>query len=185
MSKTTYPLAARVFAYLMVSGVFLYLINNYLVYWQDMPGPYNLLLHYGWFGFEGEALEGARLTQSWTQIVIYLAVLTTASLYVFKTRSRSLQQDSVRFSRVSAYIIRFAFWGVTLIGAIDMLISFLRVEEMLEPIVGEWLTGQLGRPIFRGTYVHYPLLVVSFSWPHTCRESVSSGSRSTACWRNF
>ena len=30
------------------------------------------------------------------------------------------------------------------------------------PIVGEWLTQQLGRPIFRGTYVHYPLLVVSF-----------------------
>ena len=28
-------------------------------------------------------------------------------------------------------------------------------------MVGEWLTGQLGRPIFRGTYVHYPLLVLS------------------------
>ena len=56
-----------------------------------------------------------------------------------------------------------------------MIISFLRVEDFLEFWVGEELTNQLGRPIFRGTYVHYPLIIlsifiaarfktVSFSW---------------------
>jgi len=150
----------RSFAYLMVSAVFLYLINNYLVYWQDMPGPYNLALHYGWFGLEGDRID-AQLSAGWMQFAIYIGVLAASVFYVFRTPARSLQQDSVRFSRLSAYIIRFAFWAVTLIGAIDMLISFLRVEELLEPVVGEWLTQQLGRPIFRGTYVHYPLLVIS------------------------
>ena len=162
MIRAYSPLAMRIFAYLMVSAVFLYLVNNYLVYWQDMPGSYNLLLHLGWFGVEAEQLDDDQLTQAWTQVVIYLAILSAAVVYVFRTQSRSLQQDSVRFAKISAYIIRFAFWAVTLIGSIDMLISFLRVEGLLEPIVGEWLTQQLGRPIFRGTYVHYPLLVVSF-----------------------
>ena len=32
MLKTHSPLLIRIFAYLMVSAVFLYLINNYLVY---------------------------------------------------------------------------------------------------------------------------------------------------------
>jgi len=94
-------------------------------------------------------------------LTVYLLVLAASVAYVLKTPQRSLQQDSVRFAALTAYIIRFAFWAVTLIGAIDMLISFLRVEGLLEAIAGEWLTGQLGRPIFRGTYVHYPLLVIS------------------------
>jgi len=59
------------------------------------------------------------------------------------------------------YIVRFVFWLVTLVGSVDMLISFLRVESILEPIVGEWLNQQLGRPIFRGSYVHYPLIIAS------------------------
>ena len=39
--------------------------------------------------------------------------------------------------------------------------SFLRVENFLNFWVGEHLERQLGRPIFRGTYVHYPLIFVS------------------------
>ena len=49
------------------------------------------------------------------------------------------------------------------------------MEGFLEVFAGEWLTQQLGRPIFRGSYVHYPLIIaslfiaarfrsISFSW---------------------
>jgi TRAP-type mannitol/chloroaromatic compound transport system permease small subunit len=155
------PLITRAFAYAMISGVFLYLINNYLVFWQEMPGSYALALHYGWLGLEVEELDQSRIGQGWGQVIVYLLVLATSVGYVIKTSTRTLEQDSIRFARVSAYIIRFAFWSVTLIGFVDMMISLLRVENIIEPIVGEWLTQQLGRPIFRGTYVHYPLLVVS------------------------
>ncbi len=161
MLRSQLPLITRAFGYLMITAVFLYLINNYLVYWQGMPGSYNLLLHYGLFGMEGDALDATQLSQGRLQVAIYLAILAASVIYVFKTRERSLQQDSVRFARLSAYVIRFAFWSVTLIGSIDMLISFLRVEGLLESVTGEWLSQQLGRPIFRGTYVHYPLLVIS------------------------
>jgi TRAP-type mannitol/chloroaromatic compound transport system permease small subunit len=161
MIKDNIPLIMRGFAYAMVSGIFLYLINNYLVYWQGMPGSYALFSHYGWLGFEVEPLAEEQVSQGWIQVVGYLLVLLGGVAYVVATSSRTLIDESIRFSAISAYIIRFAFWSVTLVGAIDMLISFLRVEDLLEPIVGEWLTQQLGRPIFRGTYVHYPLIVIS------------------------
>jgi len=170
-------LISRALGYMMVSGVFLYLFNNYLVYWQDMPGSYVLFSHYGWFGFEAldNPLDADQVTQGWTQVIAYLLVLLTCIGYVFKSRDRDLQQDSVRFAQLSAYIIRASFWSVLLIGFVDMIISSLRVEDFLEYFVGEWLSQQLGRPIFRGTYVHYPLMIaslffaarfrsISFSW---------------------
>ncbi|MDH3634688.1 MAG: TRAP transporter small permease subunit [Gammaproteobacteria bacterium] len=161
MIKQNLPQMARAFAYAMISGVFLYLINNYLVFWQEMPGPYALSLHYGWFGQEVEELDESKISQGWTQLIVYPLVLLSSIAYVFKTTTRTLEQESIRFARLSAYIVRFAFWSVTLVGSVDMLISLLRVENILEPLVGEWLTQQLGRPIFRGTYVHYPLIVIS------------------------
>jgi TRAP-type mannitol/chloroaromatic compound transport system permease small subunit len=81
--------------------------------------------------------------------------------YALKTRARSLLQDSIRLSALTAYIIRLSFWSVLLVGFVDMVISFLRVENFLNFWVGEHLERQLGRPIFRGTYVHYPLIFVS------------------------
>ncbi|MCP4979477.1 MAG: permease, partial [Gammaproteobacteria bacterium] len=155
------PSLIRCFAYIMVCAVFLYLINNYLVYWQEMPGTYNLLAHYGWLGLEGDSLADEQIGKGWSQLIVYLLVLLTSVVYVLKTGSRTLEQDSIRFARISAYIVRFAFWSITLVGFVDMTISFLRVENMLGHITGEWLTQQLGRPIFRGTYVHYPLIVIS------------------------
>ena len=43
----------------------------------------------------------------------------------------------------------------------DMVISFLRVEGFLTSLLGESLSTQLGRAIYRGTYIHYPLIGVS------------------------
>ena len=177
MPRINTTLVSRAFGYMMVSGVFLYLINNYLVYWQGMPGSYVLFSHYGWFGLEAlnSPLDADQITRGWTQVICYLLVLIACIGYAFKFRDRSLLQDSLRFARLSAYIIRASFWSVLLIGFVDMIISFLRVEDFLEFFVGEWLKQQLGRPIFRGTYVHYPLMVaslffaarfrsISFSW---------------------
>ncbi len=153
-------LIARAFAYLMVSAVFLYLINNYLVFWQDFPGTYSLFQHYGWFGLETSELESG-VGSGWAQLIFYLLVLGGSVGYAMKTRERRLEDDSIRFANLSAYIVRFAFWSVLLVGFADMIISFLRVENFLEHLVGDWLTEQLGRPIFRGTYIHYPLIFAS------------------------
>ena len=168
-------LISRGLAYTMVSAVFLYLINNYLVYWQDWPGTWNLMSHYGFFSLEKFALSDELLTQGWLQFTVYLGILILSFLYAYKTSARTLLQDSTRFATLSAYIIRISFWSVLLVGFIDMIISLLRIEDLLEFVVGEHLTRQLGRPIFRGTWVHYPLIIlscvlaarfrsISFSW---------------------
>jgi TRAP-type mannitol/chloroaromatic compound transport system permease small subunit len=163
MSRVTIPLIGRGFAYLMVSSLFLYLINNYLVFWQEMPGPFVLFSHYGWFGFEklSTQLNADQITLGWSQAMIYLLTLLVTIVWVIKSSSRTLAQESIRFATLSAYIVRFSFWSVLLIGFFDMMISFLRVENILQHILGDWLTQQLGRPIFRGTYVHYPLVFAS------------------------
>lgn len=163
MYRTNIALISRSLAYMMVSGIFLYLINNYLVFWQELPGIFELFSHYGYFGFEQptKPLEDHRITQGWLQFCAYLFILFLCVVYSYKTQSRSMRDDSLRFAQLSAYIIRFSFWWVFLVGFADMIISFLRVEGFLEFWVGETLTQQLGRPIFRGTYVHYPLIIIS------------------------
>ena len=154
---------ARALAWLMVGAAFLYLINNYLVYWRDMPGPYRLLLDLGWLGSHNEpALSDGLRLQGWLQLSGYLLVLTMAVVYAIRFNVNSLRAESARFQRLSAYLVRVAFWAVLLIGVIDMLISLLRIEDLLGFWVGEELVTQLGRPAFRGSVVHYPLLLVSF-----------------------
>jgi len=154
---------SRGLAYMMVSAVFLYLINNYLVYWRNMPGTFVLMSHYGFAGLDklDPPLSDVHISQGWIQFVFYLAILLLSLAYALNTRTRSLLQDSVRFATLAAYIIRLSFWSVLLIGIVDMAISLLRVENFLEFWVGEYLGIQLGRPIFRGTYVHFPLIFVS------------------------
>ena len=146
----------------MVTAVFLYLINNYLVYWQDMPGPYLLFSHFGWVGDQADALDAQQLTQGWWQLFAYLGVFTLSIAYVVKNHSVSLQLDADRFEQLASFLVRASFWAVLLIGLVDVLISFLRVEELLAPFASEDLITELGRPAYRGSYVHYPLLLLSF-----------------------
>ena len=47
-------------------------------------------------------------------------------------------------------------------GLVDIIISFLRVEGYLNPIFGDKMTIDLGRAAFRGKYVHYPIVIISF-----------------------
>ncbi len=154
---------SRLLAYVMLGAVFLYLINNYLVFWQELPGPYILFSHFGWFDetYAG-TLSGDQVFQGWVQVLVYLVILVTLAVYALRRQQLSLRVESKRFEILAAYLVRAAFWAVLLIGLVDMLISFLRVERMLEAWVGKELVTELGRPSFRGTFVHYPLLLVAF-----------------------
>ena len=143
------PLPSAIFllrapAALMLALVGLFLLNNYLVHWRGFPEF-------------SAALSG----RGWVQLVSYGAVIMATLAVVWRTPARSLRDDAKLYSALAAYLIRAAFWAVLLIGLVDMLISFLRVEGLLESIAGKRLTTQLGRPVFRGIYVHYPLLFAS------------------------
>jgi TRAP-type mannitol/chloroaromatic compound transport system permease small subunit len=157
-------LLIRTFAVSIVTIMLLFLINNYLNFWRQWPGLPSLFSHYGWFGLEAlrTPLVGGQIIKGWLQLLSYLGAVALVVLYVLRTRKRPLRSDAALLSGFAAYIIRAAFWIVLIIGLVDILISFLRVENLLSPLVGDDLSQAIGRPQFRGIYVHFPLILLSF-----------------------
>ena len=157
-------LMIRAFAVSIVSIMLLFLLNNYLNFWQQWPGLPSFFSHYGWFGLEAlrTPLAGDQIVKGWLQLLSYVGAVVLAILYALWTRKRPLRMDVALLSGFAAYIIRAAFWVVLIIGLVDILISFLRVEDLLPSLIGNDLTQALGRPQFRGLYVHCPLILVSF-----------------------
>ena len=77
-------------------------------------------------------------------------------------RNISLRDDSELLNKFVNYFIRSCFWAVVFVGLIDVIISFLRVQDFLVNVVGEDLATQLGRSKFRGPYIHVPLVFLGF-----------------------
>ncbi len=157
----------RLLRFLALAGValaFLFLFNNYLIYWRGWPGVFELATSAGWPGF-GEAtnsLKDGGATTAWWQVGTYIGGILISAAFVLRTPDRVMQADAAILSVMAAYIIRACFWGVFLIGLADIVISFLRVEDLLAGVVGDQLSKDLGRSAFRGAYVHYPLLAFGF-----------------------
>ena len=162
-SNTFSGLLFRVMAGSMVAITLMFLFNVYLTFWLGWPSFMSFLADQGWFGLAPlqTPLEGAEVTQGWIQFASYIACVALVALYVFATPHRPLRADADRYAGMAAYVVRAAFWSVLLVGLADMLISMLRVEGFLSSIIGEDLTKEMGRPQFRGSYVHYPLIGLS------------------------
>ena len=154
----------RVFAWSMVSLSLFFLFNNYLIFWKGWPGLWNFFAHHEMFGISPlrKPLDSNDLTLGWVQCFALVSMLSIISLFVFKTPKRTLIEDADILSRFAAYLTRASFWAVLLVGVVDMTISFLRVEGFLNSMLGNSVAIELGRAVFRGTYVHYPLIIISF-----------------------
>lgn len=139
------PRVTRTVGWMIVGVTFAFLFNTYLRVWHDWPGA-----HQAGSG-DGRAL---------VQAAIYLLALVVPIVFVLRT-SYGLRRDAKLMSDIVAYIVRAAFWACLLIGLADMVISFLRVENLLVTVVGNDLATELGRSRYRGPTVHMPLLVLS------------------------
>ncbi|MBE9555436.1 MAG: TRAP transporter small permease subunit [Proteobacteria bacterium] len=145
---TASALGFRFVGWTIVGTLFAYLFNIYLTFWREWPGA-------------GAAFGPDADAAAWIQALIYLLSVIGPAVFVLKTKNRTLRQDDLTISAIAAYIARFAFWVVFLVGLADALISFLRVEGLLEFFVGADITTQLGRSQYRVPYVHAPLIVLS------------------------
>ncbi len=156
--------ALRIIALATVAGALAFLLNNYLIFWQNWPGLPALFGQLGWFGIEAPRapLTGSAITLGWVQVLIYTACIVASIFIVMRTRTRTLVAESESLTAFAAFIVRGAFWAVLLVGLADMFISFLRVEGLLSQLVGEDLAKELGRSRYRGNVVHYPLIGLSF-----------------------
>ena len=142
-------LAFRAFAWTLVAATLVFILNNYLTLWWGWPGA-------------RATLSGEASALGWLQLFSYAACAISAVYYVRQNKTKSLRADAAAIYRVSAYIIRGAFWMVVIVGLADMILSFLRVEGMLPDLVGEQMAKDLGRSAYRGVYVHLPLIVLSY-----------------------
>ena len=162
--KNNLPIIIRIFSYSILATTFVFLFNNVLTVWFEWPGVKNLFSHYGLFGFKklSKPLEDTVLTFAYLQLFFYLASILLAIFYVNRSIKQTLTADSEILNKFTAYIIRSSFWAVLIVGIADLIISFLVVEKLVEPLLGEYLKIKLVVPAFRITFVHFPLILLSF-----------------------
>ena len=162
--KNNLPIIIRIFSYSILATTFVFLFNNVLTVWFEWPGVKSLFSHYGLFGFKklSKPLEDTVLTFAYLQLFFYLASILFSIFYVNRSIKQTLTADSEILNKFTAYIIRSSFWAVLIVGIADLLISFLVVEKLVEPLLGEYLKIKLVVPAFRITFVHFPLILLSF-----------------------
>ena len=162
--KNNLSIIIRIFSYSILATTFVFLFNNVLTVWFDWPGVKSLFSHYGLFGFKklSKPLEDTVLTFAYLQLFFYLASILFSIFYVNRSIKQTLTADSEILNKFTAYIIRSSFWAVLIVGIADLLISFLVVEKLVEPLFGEYLKIKLVVPAFRITFVHFPLILISF-----------------------
>ena len=164
VKKSNLPILIRIFSYSIIAITFVFLINNVLTVWFEWPGIKKLFSHHGLFGFKklSKPLEDSVLTFAYIQLFFYFISIIFAIFYVLKSIKQTLETDSKILTNFTAYIIRSSFWAVMIVGIADLLISFMVVEKLVEPILGETLKIKLVIPAFRITFVHFPLILISF-----------------------
>jgi len=164
ITKSNLPTLIRIFSYSILAITFVFLINNILTVWFEWPGIKKLFSHYGLFGFKklSKPLEDSVLTFSYIQLLFYFISIVLTIFYVLKSIKQTLETDSEILTKFTAYIIRSSFWAVLIVGVADLIVSFMVVEKLVEPILGETLKIKLVVPAFRITYVHFPLILISF-----------------------
>jgi len=162
--KNNLPIIIRIFSYSILATTFVFLFNNVLTVWFEWPGVKSLFSHYGLFGFKklSKPLEDTVLTFAYLQLFFYLASILLSIFYVNRSIKQTLTADSEILNKFTAYIIRSSFWAVLIVGIADLIISFLVVEKLVEPLLGEYLKVKLVVPAFRITFVHFPLILLSF-----------------------
>ena len=164
IARKNLSILIRIFSYSILALTLVFLINNVLTVWFDWPGVKKLFSHYQLFGFKklNKPLEGLAINLSYLQLIFYFISLVAVIFFVFKSLKQSLQKDSEILTNITAYIVRSSFWAVLIVGVADLLISFMVVEKLVEPIFGEQLKINLVIPAFRITYIHFPLILISF-----------------------
>lgn len=143
-------LTTRAFSWMMLTLLVAFLVSNQLV-----------VVH-GWPGLQPLTGDGEVTGAVWAHVGMYLVAIAAAIVFTMSTRERPLRRDADLISGFGAYLVRGAFWAVFLVGVADMVISFLRVEELLVGVVGEEMATSLGRSSYRGANVHVPLLIAGF-----------------------
>ena len=163
-TKDNLPVSIRIFSYSILAFTLVFLINNVLTVWLDWPGIKKLFSQFGLFGFRrlSTPLESISLVLAFIQLFFYFISILLVYFYVQKSIEQTLETDAEVLTKIAGYIIRSSFWAVLILGIVDFIISFMVVEKFIEPIFNEAIKFKLVNPSFRITFIHFPLVLISF-----------------------
>jgi len=139
----------------MVTTMFAFVFNSYLTLALEWPKIFELF-------YMNNELTSLDYFKIFIEIVVYFISIAGVFYLSYIYRDQSLRKDCLLLNKTVNYFIRSCFWAVVFVGLADVIISFLRVEDLLDNVVGQDLATQLGRSKFRGPYVHIPLVFLGF-----------------------
>ncbi|MDC1086260.1 TRAP transporter small permease subunit [Alphaproteobacteria bacterium] len=135
--------------------MFAFVFNSYLTLALEWPKIFELF-------YMNNELTSLDYFKIFIEIFVYFILIAGVFYLSYIYRDQSLRKDCLLLNKTVNYFIRSCFWAVVFVGLADVIISFLRVEDLLDNVVGQDLATQLGRSKFRGPYVHIPLVFLGF-----------------------
>jgi TRAP-type mannitol/chloroaromatic compound transport system permease small subunit len=147
--RSTLATLTRVFSWATLALLLVYLVSSVLTVTFEWPGPL-------------EIFSGVFDVKSIVQLMLYAGAIAYGFYRGFESHAVSLRAESESISRFNTWLVRGAFFAVLFVGIGDAIISFMRVENLLEATVGEQSARDFGRSSWRGTYIHLPLIALGF-----------------------
>ena len=138
----------RFLGWFFVTTLVAFMINNILNLAFDIPFAINFFTELDYLSF--------------VSIFIYIIAFGSSLFIAIKNLNKSYVWDADLLHRFNLYFIRSCFWSVFLIGSIDVIIAFMRVEEVSNMIFNDDLVRALKKPSFVCTFIHIPLVFISF-----------------------
>ena len=138
----------RLFGWSILAIISAFLIDNVLMVGFDFPGVYTIINNFSFL--------------SLIELILYIFALVLVFYFIPKLKKHPLRNDSIVLHNFNIYIIRSCFWVIFLIGVVDITIAFLRVEKIFDLFLAKDITAQFTRPVFVGTFIHIPLIILGF-----------------------
>ena len=138
----------RIFGWSLLSFIIAFLIDNILIVGFEFPGPFSIINNFSLLSF--------------VEIAIYMIIFLFTVMVVLKNKSISLRKEAELLHVINVYLIRSCFWVIFLVGLVDIAIAFFRVEKIFEVFFTKEFSSNFTRPIFVGTFIHIPLILVGF-----------------------
>ncbi len=138
----------RIFGWSLLSFIIAFLIDNILIVGFEFPGPISIINNFSLLSF--------------VEIAIYMIIFLFTVVVVLKNKSISLRKEAELLHVINVYLIRSCFWVIFLVGLVDITIAFFRVEKIFEVFFTKEISSNFTRPIFVGTFIHIPLILVGF-----------------------
>ena len=140
--------AYRLLGWFLINMLIAFLLNNFLNLAFKIPFAIDFIT-------KNQSL-------SIMPISIYLIAFGLSIFISYKNLEKPYSWDSSLLHAFNLYFIRSCFWSVLLVGSIDVIIAFMRVEEVNEILFNDVLVRALKKPSFVCTYIHIPLILISF-----------------------